>query len=199
MAFGWRQGATVVQAPIRRRRPRIGSPRDFGLPCSTNGARWSFGKRRFLTDVTRRRNFSRASAVPQVGGATVYLDRLRASRSAGAHRTRALSYDPQEAHPDALMPDPLDQLKAALAQRYRVDREVGRGGMAHVFLAHDLKPLSDGVAGSSVRALCTHREVARRNAAGPGRARPQRPGWTGPPFSSMFSAPLTFMGLARAH
>jgi serine/threonine-protein kinase len=37
------------------------------------------------------------------------------------------------------MPDLLDRLKAALADRYRVDREIGRGGMAHVFLAHDLK------------------------------------------------------------
>jgi Tol biopolymer transport system component len=37
------------------------------------------------------------------------------------------------------MPDLLDQFKAALADRYRVDREIGRGGMAYVFLAHDLK------------------------------------------------------------
>ena len=37
------------------------------------------------------------------------------------------------------MPDLLDHLKAALADRYRVDREIGHGGMAHVFLAHDLK------------------------------------------------------------
>ncbi|HEX9633827.1 MAG TPA: protein kinase [Gemmatimonadales bacterium] len=37
------------------------------------------------------------------------------------------------------MPDVLDRLTTALADRYRVDREIGRGGMAHVFLAHDLK------------------------------------------------------------
>jgi serine/threonine-protein kinase len=37
------------------------------------------------------------------------------------------------------VPDLLDRLKAALADRYRVDREIGRGGMARVFLAHDLK------------------------------------------------------------
>ncbi|MDH5198148.1 MAG: hypothetical protein OEY20_12960, partial [Gemmatimonadota bacterium] len=37
------------------------------------------------------------------------------------------------------MPDLLDRLKTALADRYRVDREIGRGGMAHVFLAQDLK------------------------------------------------------------
>jgi serine/threonine-protein kinase len=37
------------------------------------------------------------------------------------------------------MPDLLDRLKTALADRYRVDREIGRGGMARVFLAYDLK------------------------------------------------------------
>jgi len=33
----------------------------------------------------------------------------------------------------------LDQLRTALTDRYTVEREVGRGGMATVFLAHDLK------------------------------------------------------------
>jgi eukaryotic-like serine/threonine-protein kinase len=32
-----------------------------------------------------------------------------------------------------------EQLKAFLADRYRVEREAGRGGMATVYLAHDLK------------------------------------------------------------
>lgn len=37
------------------------------------------------------------------------------------------------------MADLSERLKTALADRYRVEREIGRGGMAHVFLAHDLK------------------------------------------------------------
>jgi serine/threonine-protein kinase len=37
------------------------------------------------------------------------------------------------------MADLLDRLKAALADRYRIERELGLGGMAVVFLAADLK------------------------------------------------------------
>ena len=37
------------------------------------------------------------------------------------------------------MPDLLERLKAALAGRYEIERELGRGGMATVFLARDLK------------------------------------------------------------
>ena len=33
----------------------------------------------------------------------------------------------------------MDHLKAALADRYRIDRQLGAGGMATVYLAHDLK------------------------------------------------------------
>jgi tRNA A-37 threonylcarbamoyl transferase component Bud32/tetratricopeptide (TPR) repeat protein len=35
--------------------------------------------------------------------------------------------------------DPVAQLSQALADRYRIEREIGRGGMATVYLAHDLK------------------------------------------------------------
>ena len=35
--------------------------------------------------------------------------------------------------------DPLASIKAALAERYPVERELGRGGMATVYLAQDLK------------------------------------------------------------
>ncbi len=37
------------------------------------------------------------------------------------------------------MTDPLERLKSALADRYEVQREIGRGGMATVYLARDLR------------------------------------------------------------
>jgi len=37
------------------------------------------------------------------------------------------------------MADLLEQLKAALVDRYTIERELGSGGMATVYLAEDLK------------------------------------------------------------
>jgi serine/threonine-protein kinase len=37
------------------------------------------------------------------------------------------------------MPDLFDRLKDALADRYTIERELGFGGMATVYLAEDLK------------------------------------------------------------
>ena len=38
-----------------------------------------------------------------------------------------------------IVSDLLEQLRGALASRYTIQRELGQGGMAKVFLAHDLK------------------------------------------------------------
>ena len=38
-----------------------------------------------------------------------------------------------------MTPDPTQRLTAALADRYRIERELGAGGMATVYLAQDLK------------------------------------------------------------
>ena len=37
------------------------------------------------------------------------------------------------------MTDILDRLEGALADRYAIEHELGSGGMATVYLAHDLK------------------------------------------------------------
>src|SRR5207249_4859753 len=38
-----------------------------------------------------------------------------------------------------LMGEPFDQLRAAMADRYTLERELGAGGMATVYLAHDVR------------------------------------------------------------
>lgn len=59
------------------------------------------------------------------------------------------------------MPDVVDRLKAALADRYAIERELGRGGMATVYLARDLRH------GRAVAVKVLHPEIA--GALGPER------------------------------
>lgn len=42
------------------------------------------------------------------------------------------------------VPDPIGRLNAALEGRYRIEREIGRGGMATVYLAQDLRHTTGG-------------------------------------------------------
>src|SRR5512134_1537046 len=56
----------------------------------------------------------------------------RRDRGARAALTRVASFLPP-------MTDPSLRLTAALADRYRIERELGQGGMATVYLAQDLK------------------------------------------------------------
>jgi len=40
---------------------------------------------------------------------------------------------------EAIWPDRLNELKAALAGRYEIEKELGHGGMAMVYLADDVR------------------------------------------------------------
>ena len=57
------------------------------------------------------------------------------------------------------MAEVFDRLKVALADRYTIDHEIGRGGMATVYLAEDLKH---------------HRQVALKQVRGHGRENRRR-------------------------
>jgi len=92
------------------------------------------------------------------------------------------------------MPDTLDFLKAALAERYTIQRELGAGGMATVYLAHDVrhgrrvarKPLRP------TRRLGTRRSntCPRRTATASPLAR-TAPCWDGTPSGAASPCPLT--------
>lgn len=63
------------------------------------------------------------------------------------------------------MADLLSRLTTALAGRYTVERELGAGGMATVFLAEDLKhrrPVAIKVLKSELAAICQPRRRGQR-------------------------------------
>ena len=68
--------------------------------------------------------------------------------------------------------NPLDQLTTALSDRYEVAHEIGAGGMATVYLAHDLKHDRD----VAITARLNHRHtVAPRATPQPIVPQPLRP------------------------
>jgi hypothetical protein len=65
----------------------------------------------------------------------------RSVRSAGEVHAPSLAKPPPHPHPPHIGPVPelLGRLQSALADRYRLDREAGAGGMATVYLAQDIR------------------------------------------------------------
>jgi eukaryotic-like serine/threonine-protein kinase len=57
----------------------------------------------------------------------------------GAGRANRAYYSGIPPDPESPLSDPLDRLRAALADRYRIERQLGQGGMATVYLAQDLR------------------------------------------------------------
>jgi len=82
----------------------------------------------------------RAAFLDRVCGADMALRAEVESLLAAGQRTRGfLEPPPSVADPKDTGPELAGLLKAALADRYALDREVGRGGMATVYLAQDLR------------------------------------------------------------
>ena len=50
-----------------------------------------------------------------------------------------VSFCTQRPDPDSIVPAQAEQLRSALSDRYAIERELGRGGMATVYLARDLR------------------------------------------------------------
>ena len=81
-------------------------------------------------------DWSRSTSTPRRSRGFRTIDCWMASYSA---RVTAWSPGPSWVGGGGRVPDILERLRAALADRYRLDRELGQGGMATVYLAEDLK------------------------------------------------------------
>src|SRR3954452_14000784 len=101
--------------------------------CPTKQKGWR-QRQPCLITLCRSRERSRCASkiVCRTAGSKPHL-RPRASRRP---LTRASSPIPNKPVP---MPEPLLLLQSALADRYRIDGEIGAGGMATVYLAHDIR------------------------------------------------------------
>src|SRR2546427_3599379 len=78
-------------------------------------------------------------------------------------------------HPEPSLPDRYSRLRAALANRYRLDKELGRGGMATVYLAHDLRhdrPVALKLLHPEIAAVLGPERVQRESMTAPRLQRP---------------------------
>lgn len=76
---------------------------------------------------------------PGVGVGKVAPDPRLEGGPTGWTHPRGAGYFLRRIHRHLFMTDVTQPLAAALSDRYRIDRELGRGGMATVYLADDLK------------------------------------------------------------
>jgi serine/threonine protein kinase len=111
-----------------------------GSPGAATSARWERVKAVFQGALDRppaERAAFVASACAGDAALQVEVESLLAVSDGGG---RFLSEPAaSRVEPGGGAPDTLGRLKAALAARYVVEREVGRGGMATVYLAHDVR------------------------------------------------------------
>ena len=120
----WRAEWEQVRAELAPLQVSRQSPQERASPAGRRRPR-----RLVKVSGDRWQRSSKASTASTVAG----------SLPAGKAGNRALSRLPGEACIFPHMTDLLRRLKAALADRYQIERELGRGGMATVYLAEDPK------------------------------------------------------------